>query len=150
MVQSIGDLDLTQLTEDLDDPAFYANIMRLLDQYGLFNQLPQEFRVAIEFLIGVLEYPGGPLNWLEDQWNTIITFGDELVGSFKEIAAGEFSPDSLVSFTQTAINVLTWLASILDFGFLGADHQSPLQPVGNFHASSGTVECDPDHRYRGS
>jgi len=119
VVQSIGDLDLTQLTEDLDDPAFYANIMRLLDQYGLFNQLPQEFRVAIEFLIGVLEYPGGPLNWLEDQWNTIITFGDELVGSFKEIAAGEFSPDSLVSFTQTAINVLTWLASILDFGFLG-------------------------------
>jgi len=117
-VQSIGDLDLTQITDALDDPAFYANIVSLLLEYAL-DGLPKEFRVAIEFLIGVLEYPGGPLQWLEDQWNTIISFGEELVGSFKEIAAGEFSPDSLVSFTQTAINVLTWLASILDFGFIG-------------------------------
>jgi hypothetical protein len=119
VIQSIGDLDLTQLTDDLDDPAFYANILRLLEEYGLFDGLPEEFRVAIEFLIGVLDYPGGPLGWLEDQWNAIVTLGEEIVGSFKEIAAGEFSPDSLVSFTQTAINVLTWLASILDLGFLG-------------------------------
>ena len=119
MVQSIGDLDLTQVTDALDDPTFYANILSLLEEYGLFDGLPEEFRVAIEFLIGVLDYPGGPLKWLEDQWNTIITFGEELVGSFKEFAAGEFTPDSLVSFTQTAINVLTWLASILDFGFIG-------------------------------
>ena len=117
VVQSIGDLDLTQVTDALDDPAFYANILSLLDKY-LLDGLPVEFQYAIEFLIGVLEYPGGPLQWLEDQWNTLVSFGEELVGSFKEFSAGDFSLDSLVSFTQTAINILTWLASILDLGFL--------------------------------
>src|SRR5690606_15487716 len=53
-----------------------------------------------------------------DQWNTLVSFGEELVGSFKEFSAGDFFLDSLVSFTQTAINILTWLASILDLGFL--------------------------------
>jgi hypothetical protein len=59
-VQSIGDLDLTDVTDALSDPVFYANILRLLDQYGLFDGLPSEFRAVVEFLIGVLEYPGGP------------------------------------------------------------------------------------------
>ncbi|MCU0523145.1 MAG: hypothetical protein MUF84_20970, partial [Anaerolineae bacterium] len=119
VVQAIGDLDLTNVTDALGDAAFYANILSLLDQVGLFDGLPSEFRVAVEFLLGVLEYPGGPAQWFEDQWNSVVTMTDEIVGSFKDYAAGDFTPDSLVSFTQTGINVLTWLASIFDFGFLG-------------------------------
>ncbi|MEJ5308586.1 MAG: FG-GAP-like repeat-containing protein [Anaerolineae bacterium] len=121
VIQTIGALDFTDITAALDDPAFYLNILNLLDQAGLFNGLPAEFRTAVEFLLGVLNYPGGPGQWLEDQWNTVIGIGDEILGGFKNFASSEFSltPDSLVSYTQTAINVLTWLASIFDFGFLG-------------------------------
>ncbi|HOU15807.1 MAG TPA: hypothetical protein PKZ84_22105 [Anaerolineae bacterium] len=121
VIQAIGALDFTDITAALDDPAFYLNILNLLDEAGLFSGLPAEFRTAVEFLLGVLNYPGGPAQWLEDQWNTVIGVGEEIVGGFKNFASSEFSftPDSLVSYTQTAINVLTWLASIFDFGFLG-------------------------------
>jgi len=120
VIQAIGDLQLADISNVLDDAAFYTQILDLLDAAGLFNGLPQEFRPAVEFLLGVLNYPGGPAQWLEDQWNTVVAIGENLVGSFKDFSAGEFAftPDSLISFTQTAINVLTWLASILDFGFL--------------------------------
>ena len=121
VIQAIGDLALTDVANVLDDAAFYTQILDLLDAAGLFDGLPQEFRPAVEFLLGVLNYPGGPAQWLEDQWNTVVALGEGLVGGFKNFAAGDFAftPDSLLSFTQTAINVLTWLASIFDFGFLG-------------------------------
>ncbi len=121
VVQSIGDLSLTDVTDALSDPNFYKNILNLLDQYGLFDFLPSEFRQVVDFLLGVINYPGGPLKWLEDQWNTVVSIGDEVIGGFKDFVSGdwEFTPDTLVDFTQTAINVLTWLASIFDFGFIG-------------------------------
>ncbi len=120
VIQAIGDLQLADVTNVLGDAAFYTQILDLLDEAGLFNGLPQEFRPAVEFLLGVINYPGGPAQWLEDQWNTVVAIGENLVGSFKDFAAGDFAftPDSLISFTQTAINVLTWLAAILDLGFL--------------------------------
>ena len=51
----------------------------------------------------------------------MVGYADEVVGGFKDFFSGDISitPDSLVSFTQTAINVLTWLASIIDLDFLG-------------------------------
>jgi len=120
VLQSIGSLDLTHITDALSDPNFYINILNLLDQYGLFNGLPSEFRQVVEFLLGVLNYPGGPLQWLQEQWNTIVMVGDEVLGGFKDFASGVgITPDSLIGFTQTAINVLTWLASVFDLGFLG-------------------------------
>ncbi len=120
-MQAIGDLNLTNITDALSDPNFYADILNLLDQYGLLNGLPAEFRQVVDFLLGVLQYPGGPGQWLEDQWNTVVSFGEDVVGGFKDFFAGDISitPASLVEFTQTAINVLTWLASIIDLDFLG-------------------------------
>ena len=121
VIQSIGDLSLTDVTAALSDPNFYGNILNLLDQYGLLNGLPTEFRQVVDFLLGVMQYPGGPGQWLEDQWNTIVGYANDVVGGFKDIFAGNVSitPESLVSFTQTAINVLTWLASVIDLDFLG-------------------------------
>lgn len=121
VMQSIGDLSLTDITDALSDPNFYADILNLLDQYGLLNGLPAEFRQVVDFLLGVLQYPGGPGQWLEDQWNTIVGYAEDVVGGFKDFFAGDISitPASLVEFTQTAINVLTWLASIIDLDFLG-------------------------------
>ena len=121
VIQSIGDLNLTDVTAALSDPNFYGNILNLLDQYGLLNGLPTEFRQVVDFLLGVMQYPGGPGQWLEDQWNTIVGYANDVVGGFKDIFAGNVSitPESLVSFTQTAINVLTWLASVIDLDFLG-------------------------------
>ncbi len=75
----------------LGDAAFYTQILDLLDEAGLFNGLPQEFRPAVEFLLGVINYPGGPAQWLEDQWNTVVAIGENLVGSFKDFAAGDFA-----------------------------------------------------------
>ncbi|MCX7706392.1 MAG: hypothetical protein N2204_00090 [Anaerolineae bacterium] len=118
-LQSIGGIDLTNITDALSDPNFYLSILNLLDKYGLLS-LPTEFRQVVEFLLGVIGYPGGPLKWLEDQWNSLVAFGEGLIGGFKDFAAGPgFSPDSLIGFTQTAINVLTWLASVFDLGVLG-------------------------------
>ncbi|MBI5566352.1 MAG: FG-GAP repeat protein, partial [Chloroflexi bacterium] len=121
VMQSIGDLNLTDITDALSDPNFYADILKLLDKYGLLNGLPAEFRQVVDFLLGVLEYPGGPGKWLEDQWNTVVGYAEDVVGGFKDFFAGDVSitPASLIEFTQTAINVLTWLASIIDLDFLG-------------------------------
>jgi hypothetical protein len=121
VMQSIGDLNLTDITDALSDPNFYADILNLLDQYGLLNGLPAEFRQVVDFLLGVMQYPGGPGQWLEDQWNTVVGYAEDVVGGFKDFFAGDVSitPASLVEFTQTAINVLTWLASIIDLDFLG-------------------------------
>ena len=121
VMQSIGDLSLTNITDALSDPNFYADILDLLDQYGLLNGLPSEFRQVVDFLLGVMQYPGGPGQWLEDQWNTVVGYAEDVVGGFKDFFAGDISitPASLVEFTQTAINVLTWLASIIDLDFLG-------------------------------
>lgn len=117
-LQSIGGIDLTHITDALSDPNFYLSILDLLDKYGF--SLPHELRQVVEFLLGVIGYPGGPLKWLEDQWNSLVAFGEGVIGGFKDFAAGSgFSPDSLIGFTQTAINVLTWLASVFDLGVLG-------------------------------
>ena len=121
VMQALGDLDLTNITDALSDPNFYADILDLLDQYGLLNGLPSEFRQVVDFLLGVMQYPGGPGQWLEDQWNTVVGYAEDVVGGFKDFFAGDVSitPASLIEFTQTAINVLTWLASVIDLDFLG-------------------------------
>jgi hypothetical protein len=121
VLQSIGAIDLTNITDALDDPNFYASVLSMLGQQrGPFSSLPSEFCQVVEFVLGVLNYPGGPLKWLEDQWNTIIMVGDEVLGGFKDFGSSPgLTPDSLIGFTQTAINVLTWLASVFDLDFLG-------------------------------
>ena len=88
VMQSIGDLSLTNITDALSDPNFYADILNLLDQYGLLNGLPSEFRQVVDFLLGVMQYPGGPGQWLEDQWNTVVGYAEDVVGGFKDFFCG--------------------------------------------------------------
>jgi len=48
VIQAIGDLQLADISNVLDDAAFYTQILDLLDAAGLFNGLPQEFGGSVE------------------------------------------------------------------------------------------------------
>ncbi|MBN1814518.1 MAG: hypothetical protein JXA14_21945, partial [Anaerolineae bacterium] len=111
---------------------------KLLDQNGL---LPEYFIDVVETLFDVWEV-GGPLVWLEQQWNkvtsTIDEFGETIKGSFLDFSSSNSPPSDAVSgggqsgnggqeppsapeepfdqkllgWTETAITVLTILATI--------------------------------------
>jgi hypothetical protein len=117
-------------------------LFKLLDANGL---LPEYFMDAVEALMDVWE-AGGPLKWFETQWNKVTSaidkFGETIKGSFLDfsssnsppsdavsgageggggeqeppISAAEFEEEFL-SWTDTAITVLTTLASITGLEF---------------------------------
>ncbi|MBN2390564.1 MAG: FG-GAP repeat protein [Anaerolineae bacterium] len=106
--------------------------LKLLDQNGL---LPKGFLEVVNVLMGVFE-AGGPLGWLEQQWNKLVSTIDniesgEFFGSFLDFSPsqspssgagaglpwnqqGQGSPDknTLLGWTETAISILNMLATI--------------------------------------
>ncbi|MGD8584329.1 MAG: hypothetical protein PVJ75_03170, partial [Chloroflexota bacterium] len=112
---------------------------KILDAYGL---LPEGFAAAVEAIMDVFE-AGGPLAWLEQQWNKILGAVDTLqtgeffLGGFIDYSPpnsppsagsnglpwnnqGEGQPEkqTLLGWTETAINLLNILASIIKSGTL--------------------------------
>ena len=78
---------------------------------------------AAYFLLGVIE-AGGPIEWLEQQFNNIVSFVEgvvETVGGFLDSSPGLSAPseETLLSWTHTAINVLNYLAVITGLDVLG-------------------------------
>jgi hypothetical protein len=90
----------------VQDPA--EMILSFLDELGF---LPTGYKTVVEAVLGVLE-AGGPLAWLEQQWNRIVGVvsdtGEILEGGFLDGTSGF----DLLEWTQTAINVLNFMAMI--------------------------------------
>jgi hypothetical protein len=127
----IGDILVHHLDDIMSDPEI---AFKLLDQNGL---LPSGFLDVIEVLMDVAD-AGGPLAWLEQQWNKVTSaidsFGETIKGSFLDFSPSQSPPSGadsgggggqeppsgteepfdqkLLGWTETAISVLNALATI--------------------------------------
>ena len=116
VVQRLSNLDLSDLSLTLDDVQM---IVQFLDQNGI---LPSGYAQIVYVLLDVFE-AGGPLAWLEQQFNKVVDFVEgltETIGSFFDNAPGISAPSAqeFLEWTHTAINVLNYLATITGFQFL--------------------------------
>lgn len=116
VIHRLSNLDLADQSLTLDDVQM---IVQFLDQNGL---LPSGYARIVYVLLDVFE-SGGPLAWLEQQFNQIVSFVDgltETIGSFFDNAPGLSTPSAqeFLEWTRTAINLLNYLAMITGFQFL--------------------------------
>ncbi len=116
VIHRLSNLDLADLSLTLDDARM---IVQFLDQNGI---LPSGYARIVYVLLDVFE-AGGPLTWLEQQFNRIVSFVEgltETIGSFFDNAPGLSVPSAqeFLEWTRTAINLLNYLAVITGFQFL--------------------------------
>jgi hypothetical protein len=109
-IQKMGTFSLQDLGQALSDSEMLDWI---LTESGL---LPDGYAEAVYFLLGVME-AGGPIQWLENQFSQIVSFVEgvtDAVGGFLDSSPSLTTPSeaTLLSWTQTAINVLNYLAVI--------------------------------------
>jgi hypothetical protein len=109
-VQAIGTTALHDGSRAFSDAEVAA---ALLDEDGL---LPGDYSAAVLTLLDVFD-AGGPVAWLETQWNHAVGLVqglEELVGSFVDFTPELTFPTSasLLAWTQTGINVLNFLALV--------------------------------------
>ncbi|RME84986.1 MAG: hypothetical protein D6775_04050, partial [Caldilineae bacterium] len=106
-VIAIGQTMVQEVENALSDP-------EMMLKFLADNVLPDTYREAVYLVLEVAK-AGGPLAWLEQQWNAVMGYVDGLGnvfnGSFFDTAA-TFSVSDLLRWTQTAIKVLDWLATI--------------------------------------
>ncbi|MBM3188845.1 MAG: hypothetical protein FJZ90_09005, partial [Chloroflexi bacterium] len=134
-ILKIGTLTIQDLEKVLTDPQM---VLAFLDEDGL---LPTGFKEVVDVLLEVFK-AGGPVAWLEQQWNKVMGVIDD-VGEFFEGSFLDFSPDTsppsaqesepeeepsepsapldekILGWTQTAITVLNVLATITGWAWLG-------------------------------
>ncbi len=116
VIHRLSNLELADLSLTLDDVQM---IVQFLDQYGI---LPSGYAQIVYVLLDVFE-AGGPLAWLEQQFNQIVNFVEgltETIGSFFDNAPGLSMPSTqeFLEWTRAAINLLNYLAMITGFQFL--------------------------------
>jgi hypothetical protein len=109
-IEELGNIDLTDTDQILSDAEM---LVEFLDQNGL---IPKEYAQVIYVVLDVLQ-AGGPGVWLENQFNEVVSFVEgaiEKIGSFFDGSPGFSMPDekTMLSWTNTAINVLNALAAI--------------------------------------
>ncbi|MCL5994843.1 MAG: hypothetical protein M1546_02165, partial [Chloroflexi bacterium] len=126
-IQNMGSITWQDITNAITDLGLYQRITQWLFEQGF---LPAEFALVVNFVLGVWE-AGGPVAWLEQQWNMFVSFID----GFGKLVSGSvvnftltpattgdgtvnLSLADLMSFTRTAINVLNYFANILGLGVL--------------------------------
>ncbi|HYN87064.1 MAG TPA: hypothetical protein VER55_00970, partial [Ardenticatenaceae bacterium] len=110
-IQAIGQTSLQDLADVLTDPQMLAEFL------GSNGVIPSDYVEVIQTVLDVWE-AGGPVAWLEQQWNTVVGIvegvEDIVEGSFFDLS-GDFGPpdaQTLLGWTGAAINVLNWLAMI--------------------------------------
>ncbi len=109
-IEKLGNIDLKDTDQLLSDAEM---LVEFLDQNGL---MPKEYAQVIYVVLDVLQ-AGGPGVWLENQFNEVVSFVEgaiEKIGSFFDGSPGFSMPDekTMLSWTNTAINVLNALAAI--------------------------------------
>jgi hypothetical protein len=115
-VQKLGHFSLQDLEQALSDPQVLA---WMLTESG---HLPASYAQAVYFLLGVVD-AGGPVLWLESQFSKLVSFVEgmvDTVGGFLDSSPGLTAPseETLLSWTQTAVNVLNYLAVVTGIGAL--------------------------------
>ncbi|MGD8474307.1 MAG: hypothetical protein PVH59_09285, partial [Anaerolineae bacterium] len=138
-LQKIGQIDIQDLEKVLTDPE------TVLELFNGVNDLPGAYKDVIDLLLDIGE-AGGPLAWLEAQWNKVVGVYDvgtglvEAIGSFMDYSPetsppsakattpgseeapaepGEPLDQTLLGWTETAINVLNFLATVTGWEWLG-------------------------------
>jgi hypothetical protein len=115
-IQKLGNMSTQDFEQALSDPEMMA---RILTEGGA---LPDGYGPVVYVLMGVME-AGGPVQWLENQFSKIVSFVEGViatVGGFLDSSPGLSAPSeaTLLSWTNTAINVLNYLAVITGIGAL--------------------------------
>jgi hypothetical protein len=112
-VERLGDLKIEN--PSIDDARV---LVRILENN---NVLPEGYADVVYFLLDVWDV--GPHEWLAQQFNQVVAFVeglDEQIGSFFDSSGFSFPTDekTLLSYTNTAINVLEILATVTESDIL--------------------------------
>jgi hypothetical protein len=112
VIDQIGSFDIENVS--VSDVETFAHF---LESNGI---LPTSYAKAVYVLLDVYE-AGGPHIWLEQQFNQIIAFAEGVFGSFANGVPSLSLPTdatTILSYTNTAINWLNFLATVTGFDWL--------------------------------
>lgn len=125
-IQQLGSIDWNRVEDALTDVALYQRLTHWLGDRGY---VPNSLVKAVDFMVGVFQTPGGPVAWLENQYNTVLQLVDN-VGNLLQGSIPTFTLSNLVnglknttlsdvlSFTRMAVGVINYLATLLGSKFL--------------------------------
>lgn len=152
-IQNMGAINWQDIENAITDPQLYGRIFNWLIQQGY---LPTQLTAVVDFVLGVWE-AGGPIAWLEQQWNSAVAFIDGL-GRIISGSVLNFTltvppiPDGgvsislgdLLSFSKTAIGILNYFATLFGAGVLADVAQvlaSVLQVIGKVQAVWNAIQA---------